>query len=98
VTRALQKDPDKVLEIAKKIQEESPRPDSKTAFYRMIGRGSTVLPPRKTKVEIWGHRGETGSFNVDGANKTVSIIIKNIDPEKAMKLRQLVTNALSSSR
>lgn len=97
VTKALQRDREKVLKIAQQIQQESPRPDSKAALDRLTGVGSTVLPPHKAKVQIYGADGETGSFNVDEKNRKISIEINNIDPKKAIKLQQLVVSALSST-
>jgi len=97
LARALMYDPDAVLQIADEIQAESPRPDSKSVFQRLIRRGGTVPPPKKTQIKLVGRGGVSGTFNIDEANKSASMNLKNIDPDKAKKIQRYVAELLSSS-
>ncbi len=98
LVKAIQLDPDFVQKIAEEIQAESPRPDSKTVFQRLIRRRSTVLhPPKKTEDALNGRGGVNGIYKIDEANKSVSMSLKNIDAEKAKKLQRLVVELLNAS-
>lgn len=96
LVKAIQINPDAVFMVAEEIQAESPRPDSKTVFERLVRGGSTVLPPKKTKVALRGRDGVSGTFSIDAANKSVSLNLKNIGPEKAKKIERLVVDFLNS--
>ena len=97
LVNALHTDPHEVLRIADEIQAESPRPDSKTVYQRLVTRGGTVPPSKKIKVALKGRGGVLGTFNIDGANKSASMSLKNIDNERAKKIQRLVAEVLSSS-
>lgn len=99
LVKAITKDPDRVLSVAKEIIAETPRPDSKKVFTRLTNKGSsTVLPPQKSTFKLKGDRGESGSFNVDESLKTFSVNLANIAPANARALGKIVEDFLRTAK
>jgi ParB family chromosome partitioning protein len=98
LNQAIQKNPDVVIANAKLIQDESPRPDSKDVFDRLIKMGgSTVLPPTLTKLQIKGNSGETGSIMMNAFKKTLAVSLKNIEPQVAEEIQVFIQKHLNQS-
>ena len=91
--KAYETSPDSVLATARLIKQESPRCDSKKVFERLLmSGGSTVLPPRQTKLNLSGKRGEEGLVEIDELKKTLFVNLRNIEPKLASELQKLIQN------
>lgn len=92
---ALQRDPDYVLEIAKAILVESPRPTSGEVFRRLTsGRGTVPRPIKKTE-GLKGAGGQKGQFEFDSENRSVRIDLTNIDPARFAEVKEAIKRLFS---
>ena len=82
LTQALQKDPDRVIAVAKKINSE-PKNRSSAQVLKMLVEGSgTVLPPSRKTVSISGVNGQVGSIVWNSKARSISVNFTNIDPKR----------------
>ena len=94
LTNAIQKDPEKVLSLAKAIVDESPRPSSTEVYRRFV----TVCEaePRSTKKTeaIKGKAGEKATMVFDRESRSVRVDLKNIDPSRFADIREAIRKLL----
>lgn len=82
LTQALQKDPDHVIAVAKKINSE-PANRSSAQVLKMLVEGSGTVPPLSKKaVSISGINGQTGSIIRNSKARSISVNFTNIDPQR----------------
>lgn len=82
LTQALQKDPDRVLAIAKKINSEPKNRSAAQILKLLVEGGGTVPPPSKKAVSISGVNGQFGSIVRNSKARTISVNFTNIDPQR----------------
>jgi ParB family chromosome partitioning protein len=82
LTQALQKDPDRVLAVAKKINSEPANRSSAQVLKMLVEGSGTVPPPSKKVVSISGVNGQAGSIIRNSKTRSISVNLTNIDPKK----------------
>ncbi len=91
---AIQKDPDRVLEIAKAIATESPRPPAATVFQRLtVARGT--VPHLTSKLQsVDGIAGQKGKLAFNDKKRSVRIDLENIDPARFVAITAAIKKLL----
>ena len=90
LTRSIQKDPERVLALAKTIQRELPRPSATEVFSRLTEASGTVLPPESRKFHLTGNAGKIAELNFDAQKRVATITLGNIDPNKFKNVEKAV--------
>jgi len=94
LTGALQKDPDMVLELAKVVQSEDPRPSSADVFKRIVAECGTVPQDTKKVEELKGKGGVRAQVTFDKKGKSVRVELKNIDPSRFAEVKETLRKLL----
>jgi len=82
LTQALQKDPDRVIAVAKKINSEPANRSSVQVLKLLVGGSGTVPLPSKKVVPISGVHGQTGSIIRNLKTRSISVNFTNINPQR----------------
>lgn len=91
---AIQKDPEQVLNMAKELQKETPRPASGEVFKRLIGCGTVPHPVAKYET-IKGAAGQKGVVAFNPKKRSVRIDLANIDPVRFSEIKAAINKLLS---
>ena len=92
---AIQKDPDQVLNMAKAIQKQNPRPVSGDVFKHLtMGRGTVPHPAAKAQ-NIKGVAGQKGKITFDTYNRCVRIDLANISPDRFAVVQEAINKLLN---
>lgn len=96
LTQALQKDPELVFVIAKKLQQESPKLPAKQVFEQLVKVGGRLnLPPPLERISIAGVSGQSGIINVDSSSDSAVVFLKNIDLKRIDELKKIIQHFLN---
>lgn len=95
LTKALQKDPDRVLAAAKKINSEPRNRSAAQVLKLLVEGGGTVPPPAKKTESISGVNGQTGSIVRDPKARSISVNFTNIDPERFDEISKAMLKLIS---
>jgi ParB family transcriptional regulator, chromosome partitioning protein len=96
LSQAIQNAPDMVLECARAIQQESPRPNSSIAFKRLAACGTVPHEVAKPKeVTIKGKGGQSGFVRMGADGNGIEISLKNIKPERFREVRAAIEALLA---
>lgn len=87
---ALQNDLDVVLSVAKEIQKQVPRPNSKEVLKRLLGGWGIVPHPLEKPIALKGAQGHTGSIAQDLKAKSVVVTLNNVAPAQIEVLQKLI--------
>jgi len=82
LTQALQKDPDRVITVAKKINSESANLSSAQVLKMLVEGSGTVPPPSRKTISFAGVKGQTGSIIRNSKARSISVNFTNIDPQR----------------
>lgn len=92
---AIQKDPDQVLNIAKEIQVQSPRPSSVDVFKKLTMSRGTV-PHAVEKIEtIKGGSDQVGKIVFNSNKRSVRIDLSNIDTVRFEEVKSVIKRLLT---
>ena len=91
---ALQKDPDTVLSLAKRIQGESPRPTSATVFERLTAGCGTVPHSDKATESLEGAGGQKAQITFDQKKRRIRIDFENIDSKRFADVKSAIKKLL----
>jgi ParB family chromosome partitioning protein len=93
---AIQENPDAVLNDAKAIQLEIPRPDSKSVYMRLSDKRGTVpqLPIHTTSVS--GKSGQHGKMVFNAKRRSVNITLSNIEAKRHTEVQAIVERFLNT--
>lgn len=94
LTNALQKDPDKLLTLAKSIVTESPRPSSAEVYTRLVKECGTAPKNTKKTEAIKGKDGEKVTMVFDKSSRAVRIDLKNFDHSRFDEVREAIRKLL----
>lgn len=95
LVRAIQKDPDYILSVAKAIQSESPRPISATVFKRLTKERGTVPHSLGKDEMLEGTEGRKGRLVFNGRKRSVRIDLSNIDPDRFSAIKAAIKRLLN---
>lgn len=95
---ALQKDPDAILKIAKEIQEEVPRPNSKQVLERLLRGCGTVPHTPSPAISLKGVSGQIGTITQDAAKKSMTVTLENIDSQRIEELESIIKSFLGVNK
>lgn len=96
LVNAIQKDPDHVLNIARAIQLETPRPVSGDVFKQLtVGRGTVPHPAAQDDDTIKGAAGQKGEIAFNPKKRSVRIDLANIDPARFAEIKAAIKKLLN---
>ncbi len=95
LVRAIQKDPDYILSVAKAIQSESPRPISATVFKRLTKERGTIPHSLGKDEMLEGTEGRKGRLVFNGRKRSVRIDLSNIDPDRFSAIKAAIKRLLN---
>lgn len=90
----LEKEHEQVLERAKELQNQHPRPKPKLVLEFLRGGGVRNTPPQK-KIVVTGASGQSGAIRLDAGARSAEITLKNVEPAKLEQLEKLIQTFLS---
>ena len=80
LTRSIQKDPERILALAKQLQQAEPKHPSAEVFQRLTAASGTVPLPAIREIQLSGKSGQTGKLIFNDAERTVKVTLSNFDP------------------
>jgi ParB family chromosome partitioning protein len=93
---AVQKDPERVLAVAKQLQQSTPRLGSKQVFTQLTA--PVVIKPSKSKaLNIVGDLSQKASLVMDPVRKTVVVNLRNISPNRFEEIHDAVKRLISKT-
>ena len=94
LVNAIQKDPDHVLNIAKAIQMENPRPSSVDVFKQLTVTRGTVPHSVEKVVTVNGELEQQGKIVFNSKKRSVRIDLSNIDPVRFEEVKSVIKRLL----
>jgi len=94
LVNAIQKDPDHVLNIAKAIQMEKPRPPSVDVFKQLTVTRGTVPHSVEKVVVVNGESDQQGKIVFNSKKRCVRIDLSNIDPVRFEEVKSVIKRLL----
>lgn len=94
LVNAIQKDPDHVLNIAKAIQMEKPRPPSVDVFKQLTVIRGTVPHSVEKVVVVNGESDQQGKIVFNSKKRCVRIDLSNIDPVRFEEVKSVIKRLL----
>jgi len=92
---AMQENPEAVLSVARAIQSEQPRADSKAVFNRIVEKRGTIPHPNARPVLLVGKSGQNGKLLFDGAKRSVEIRLSNIESARYEEIQLIIKKFLN---
>ncbi|WP_342130929.1 ParB/RepB/Spo0J family partition protein [Hydrogenophaga sp. OTU3427] len=94
---AIQKDPERVLAVAKELQAHSPKLPAADIFKRLTEGGGTVPPPSSAKREeqLDGKAGQKGKLSYNARKRSIRIDLENIEPARFAEAKAMIAKFLA---
>lgn len=94
---AIERNPDYVLDVARAIQSETPRPLAKEVLKRLTSEVGSTAPLQPTVTELRGADGEVGVFTLNTGSQSATWEFKSISSELAKKINDAIADILKAS-
>jgi len=91
----LKKEPELLLSRANDAKTVLQNATSKEVFQYLTEGGGTVPPPTPLPKTLRGKGGQTGTFAIDPAKRSVTIQLSNFDPTRASEIEKLIAGLIS---